>query len=159
LVAVTGDIVDSKRHHRWVLPVLGRLRWKVAAFAILGNHDVWHEPNLTRRRLRRLGMHVLGNGWTQIQVRGRPMVVVGQETPWYTPAPDLTDCPPDVFRLCLSHTPDNVGWGRRNGVDLMLSGHVHGGQVRLPMVGSVFVPSRYGRRYDTGVFDESPTVL
>lgn len=159
LVAVTGDIVDSKRHHRWVVPVLGRLRWKVAAFAILGNHDAWHEPGLTRRRLRRIGMRVLGNTWEQIQVRGQPLVVIGQETPWYTPEPDLTSCPPDTFRLCLSHTPDHVGWARRNGVDLMLSGHVHGGQVRLPVVGSVFVPSCYSRRYDMGVFDEAPTVL
>ena len=41
----------------------------------------------------------------------------------------------------------------------MLSGHVHGGQVRFPLFGSVLVPSRYGRRYDCGVFDEAPTLL
>jgi predicted MPP superfamily phosphohydrolase len=41
----------------------------------------------------------------------------------------------------------------------MLSGHVHGGQIQLPFVGSVFVPSVYGRRYDRGVFVEPPTVL
>jgi predicted MPP superfamily phosphohydrolase len=44
-------------------------------------------------------------------------------------------------------------------VDLMLSGHVHGGQIRLPWVGSVLVPSRHGRRYDCGTFEEPPTVL
>jgi predicted MPP superfamily phosphohydrolase len=159
LVAVTGDLVDSKRHHRWVVPVLGRLRWKTAAFAILGNHDKLYEPELTRRRLRRLGMRVLGNTWEQVEVRGQPLVVIGQETPWFTPAPDLTSCPPETFRLCLSHTPDHVGWARRNGIDLMLSGHVHGGQVRLPLVGSVFVPSCYSRRYDVGIFDEPPTLL
>lgn len=159
IVAVTGDVVDSKRHHRWVLPVLGRLRWRAHAFAILGNHDRWHEPELTRRRLRKLGMTVLSNTWQQVQVRGLPLVVIGQEAPWFWPPPDLSDCPPDAFRLCLSHTPDHIRWARRNGVDLMLSGHVHGGQVRLPVVGSVFVPSRYIRRYDLGVFDEPPTVL
>ena len=41
----------------------------------------------------------------------------------------------------------------------MLSGHVHGGQIRLPLIGSMLVPSRYGRRYDCGVFDEPPTLL
>ena len=41
----------------------------------------------------------------------------------------------------------------------MLSGHVHGGQIRLPLIGSLLVPSRYGRRYDCGVFAEGPTLL
>ena len=41
----------------------------------------------------------------------------------------------------------------------MLSGHVHGGQVRVPLFGSILVPSRYGRRYDSGLFDEPPTLL
>ena len=41
----------------------------------------------------------------------------------------------------------------------MLSGHNHGGQVRVPLFGSIFVPSRYGRRYDMGTFFEAPTLL
>jgi predicted MPP superfamily phosphohydrolase len=41
----------------------------------------------------------------------------------------------------------------------MLSGHNHGGQIRLPIFGSLFVPSRYSRRYDMGTFHEPPTVL
>jgi predicted MPP superfamily phosphohydrolase len=159
LIAFTGDLIDTKRHHRWIVPVLGRLRWRVAAFAILGNHDSWFEHALARRRLRRVGMRVLGNGWEQIEVRGEPLVVVGHEGPWFRPGPDLGACPPDVFRLCLSHTPDNLPWARRNRIDLMLSGHNHGGQIRLPVVGSVFVPSRFGRRYDCGVFHEPPTLL
>jgi predicted MPP superfamily phosphohydrolase len=159
LVALTGDVVDSDEHYRWVLPVLGRLRWRVAAFAILGNHDSWHGPERTRRRLRRLGMHVLGNGWTRLEVRGRPLVVVGHEGPWFGPAPDLAGCPPEPFRLLLSHTPDNLGWARRHGVDLMLAGHNHGGQIRFPVVGSVFVPCRTGRRYDCGTFHRPPTLL
>jgi predicted MPP superfamily phosphohydrolase len=159
LVAVTGDFVDTWQHHRWIVPVLGRLRWKTAAFAILGNHDSWFDPLLIRRRLRRLGMHVLANAWTQIEVRGEPLVVIGNESPWFTPAPDLSTCPAGGFRLCLSHTPDNIRWARQHDIDLMLSGHVHGGQIRLPGIGSVFVPSRYGRKYDCGTFDENPTVL
>ena len=159
LVAVTGDLADGLDYIRWIVPVLGRLRWKVAGLAILGNHDAWYAPDKVRRRLRRLGMHVLGNGWERIEVRGEPMTAIGQESPWFHPAPDLSACPPGPFRLCLSHTPDNIRWARRAGVDLMLSGHVHGGQVRLPVFGSVLVPSRYGRRYDCGIFDEGPTLL
>src|SRR5438270_52957 len=46
LIAVTGDVVDSPHHHRWVVPLLGRLRYHVAAFAVLGNHDSYFEPEL-----------------------------------------------------------------------------------------------------------------
>src|SRR5205807_315674 len=140
VVAVTGDVVDSKKHLRWVIPLLGRLRWRFGAFAILGNHDSWYEPELIRRRLRRLGMCVLGNGFVTREVRALPMVVIGHEGPWFRPGPDLAECPTG-FRLCLSHTPDNIAWARKHEIDLMLSGHVHGGQIRLPLVGSIFVPS------------------
>jgi predicted MPP superfamily phosphohydrolase len=159
LVAVTGDIADSIEHHRWIIPVLGQLRWRTAGLAILGNHDSWYEPHWVRRRLARLRFHVPGNGWERLEVRGEPLLVIGHEGPWFRPAPDLSACPQGPFRLCLSHTPDNLPWAKRAGVDLMLSGHVHGGQIRFPLVGSVVVPSKYGRRYDGGVFDEPPTVL
>jgi len=159
LVAITGDIVDGPRHHRWLLPILGRLRWQVAAFAILGNHDKWYDPPKTRRRLGKLGIRVLGNGWQQLAVRGQPLTVIGHEGPWFRPEPDLTQCPPEGFRLCLSHTPDNLPWARRHQVDLMLAGHVHGGQIRIPGIGSILVPSRYSRRYDCGTFHEPPTLL
>jgi hypothetical protein len=159
LVALTGDLVDTDWHHRWLVPLLGRLRWRVAGFAILGNHDLWHDPALTRRRLRRLDLCVLENAWKRIEVRGHPLVVIGHEGPWFRPGPDLTACPAEAFRLCLSHTPDNIGWARRHGIDLLLAGHNHGGQIRLPLLGPVFVPSRYSRRYDCGTFAEPPTLL
>jgi predicted MPP superfamily phosphohydrolase len=159
LVCVTGDIADSFHHQGWIVPALGWLRWKVAAFAILGNHDYYYDPPFIRRRLTRLGMTYLGNGWQQAEVRGEPLVVIGHEGPWGGPAPDLTGCPTGPFRLCLSHTPDNIRWARRHGIDLMLSGHVHGGQIRFPILGSLLVPSRYGRRYDCGTFHEKPTFL
>jgi predicted MPP superfamily phosphohydrolase len=159
VVALTGDIVDSVHHQGWIMPALSWLRWNVAAFAILGNHDFWFDPAEVRRRLEERGFRVLANGWQQLEVRGEPMVVIGNEYPWLLPSPDLTSCPTGPFRFCLSHTPDNIRWARRAGVDLMLSGHVHGGQIRFPVVGSVLVPSLYGRHYDCGTFDEKPTLL
>jgi predicted MPP superfamily phosphohydrolase len=159
VVAFTGDLVDTNVHYRWIVPLLGRLKWREAGLAILGNHDSWRDANLIRRRLRKLRMHVLGNDWKLLYLRGEPLVVVGHEGPWFKGVADLSDCPTDPFRLCLSHTPDHIEWARQNGIDLMLSGHVHGGQIRFPAIGSVFVPSRYGRRYDCGTFLRPPTLL
>jgi predicted MPP superfamily phosphohydrolase len=158
IVAITGDIADSPTHHRWIVPLLGRLRWRIAAFAILGNHDHRFDVPVIRRRLRRLGIQVPGNTWLQTEVRNEPLVVIGHEGPWLRPGPDLANCPPG-FRLCLSHTPDNLPWACRHKVDLMLSGHVHGGQIRIPVFGSVLVPSQFGRRYDCGAFARAGTLL
>ena len=72
--------------------------------------------------------------------------------------PDLSGAP-GHFRLCLSHTPDNFYWAVANGIQLMLCGHVHGGAIRVPVVGSIFVPSLYGRRFDQGVFERDGTVM
>jgi predicted MPP superfamily phosphohydrolase len=159
LVCLTGDVVDGDEYCEWIAPVLGQLRWNVAAFAILGNHDWWQDAERVRAKLRGLGMRVFGNAWERHQVRGEPLTVIGHEGPWFRPEPDLTGCPADGFRLLLSHSPDNYRWARQHRIDLMLSGHAHGGQVRLPLFGSIFVPCQTGRRYDTGTFHEPPTLL
>jgi len=159
IVAITGDIVDTRNHHSWIVPLFSLLRWRVAAWAVLGNHDSWYHPEEIRRLLRQSGIDVLGNCWKPVEIRGEPLVVIGNENPWMRPVPDLSDCPKDVFRLCLSHTPDNIRWAQKNRVDLMLSGHNHGGQVRLPVIGPILVPSCYSRRYDGGTYEEDSTVL
>jgi predicted MPP superfamily phosphohydrolase len=73
--------------------------------------------------------------------------------------PDWSQVPADAFRLFLCHTPDHIQWARSQQVDLMLSGHNHGGQVVLPVLGPVYSPSIYGTRYASGVFWEEPTLL
>jgi len=159
LIVLTGDIVDSDDHHRWIVPLLGRLRWKVAAFAILGNHDFRHQPQRVRRRLCRIGFQVVSNTCHTLCVRDTLLHVIGHEGPWLRPEPDLSALSPEGLRICLSHTPDNAPWGVRVGIDLMLSGHVHGGQIRLPLIGPVFMPSVYGRRWDQGVYAIGPMRL
>ena len=159
IVAITGDLIDTDTHHRWLLPLLSRLDWNEAAFAILGNHDIWHRPERIRRRLARLGMTVLDNRWRTAEIRGETLLAIGHEGPWFQPEPDLKGSPEAAFKLLLSHTPDNINWARAQGINLMLSGHNHGGQIRLPLFGSLFVPSFYSRRYDCGLFHRSPTLL
>ena len=158
LLIVSGDIVDHNKYLDWIEPVLGPLKWNVAALAIMGNHDWWMDYDAVRSRLAALGMKIISNRYEAIDVRGETVVAIGHEGPWFRPPPDLAGCPAG-FRLLVSHTPDNIGWARRNDCRLMLSGHNHGGQIRLPIFGSLFVPSRFSRRYDMGTFHEPPTVL
>ncbi len=159
VVLLAGDFVDTDAHIEWIGPLFGRLKWKEAGFAILGNHDQHHQPEQVREELAKVGYAVLGNGWREVTIRGERCVAIGHEGPWFTPAPDLSDLPTGVFRLCLSHTPDNFYWGVRNGIDLMVSGHVHGGGIRVPLIGPIFTPSKYGRRFDLPAFKEKDTLL
>ncbi len=159
LVVMAGDVVDTDHHHAWIQPVLGRLTATGHKLAVLGNHDAKHDPKQLRAELAAAGYTVLGNGWRELTVRGERVVVVGHEGPWFQPGPDLTAAPAGPFRLCVSHSPDNFPWAVRNGCGLTVAGHVHGGQVRLPVVTSIFVPSTYGRRFDQGVHELPGGVL
>ncbi len=159
VIALVGDFLDSDTHHEWLAPLLGKLRWTELGVAILGNHDRHHDPDRLRQELTDLGYTVVSNRWQQVTVRGEPVVLVGQEMPWFRPGPDLTTAPVGPFRLCLSHTPDHFAWAAEHGVDLMLSGHTHGGGIRIPVIGPIFTPCYYGRRHDMGVYQKGDTVL
>jgi predicted MPP superfamily phosphohydrolase len=159
VVALAGDYLDSHTHHDWIPRVLGKLKWNECGVAILGNHDCPYDPWKTRELLAGLGYHVVSDTWKMVTIRGQECVLIGHEGPWFRKTPDLTGAPKEPFRLCVSHTPDHFYWGAKHGVDLMLCGHVHGGQIRVPVVGSIFVPSRYSRRFDQGVFEEGRTLM
>ena len=58
--------------------------------------------------------------------------------------------PPDLFTILLYHSPDLAPQASAAGIDLMLSGHTHGGQVRLPGLGAVYASSLYGKRFEAG---------
>ncbi len=155
LVVLGGDYLDSDAHRTWIAPLFSKLRWTEGGYAVVGNHDEYHDPDKTRSELAAAGFRVLSNCWEIATIRGVRCLVVGHEGPWFRPAPSLRDAPENLFRLCISHSPDNFYWGQANRVNLMLCGHVHGGQIRIPVIGSIFVPSVYGRRFDMGVFESS----
>lgn len=158
LVVISGDVIDDDSYLVWIEELLSPLQWKYAGFAILGNHDWWKDSEGVRERLRKLKFQVLGNTWSSCEIAGHRLIAIGHEGPWFRPPPELSQLP-EGFRLLISHTPDNIAFAKRHQIPLMLSGHNHGGQIRLPFIGSIFVPSIYARRFDMGTFQEGPTLL
>ena len=165
LVVITGDILDKWRCLDWLPATLGRLRARAGVYFILGNHDLRVRDVATlRRTLVECGLIDLGGHAMTIEIRGEKILLAGNELPWFGPAP-----PPEslaapaagdrVFRILLSHSPDQLPWARRHDFDLMLAGHTHGGQICFPGIGPVVSPSRFGVRYASGLFDEPPTIL
>lgn len=145
--------------------VLAGLRAKVGVVGVRGNHDWWEEGALTDRELTRAGVRMIDNGRVFVtpsrRVADAPsegLCVGGVGDLWTDEqnyARALGGLPADMPRLLLAHNPDTaeeprlVHSGHR--VDLMLSGHTDGGQVRLPFIGAPVTMSRYGQKYVRGL--------
>jgi predicted MPP superfamily phosphohydrolase len=164
LILLTGDLIDSAGCFAWIDETFAQLRARYGVFFILGNHDLrTRDPAGLRRRLVEAGLIDVGGRWHEVATPGGRVVLAGNEQPWFAAAEP--DCDPDganhgdSLRICLAHSPDQLPWARRLNFDLMLAGHLHGGQVCLPGIGPLLAPSLHGVRYASGVFDEPPTVL
>jgi predicted MPP superfamily phosphohydrolase len=162
LVLLTGDILEKEPCLSWIDSTLGRLDARFGKFFILGNHEYrLRDPMRLRQALTDVGFIDLGSGWQNLPVGGAEVLLAGNERPWFGTHPVLPrrDDHTAQFRLLLSHTPDQLSWAQANGFDLMLAGHNHGGQIRLPYLGALIAPSKYGSRYAGGLYDEPPTLL
>lgn len=161
LTVITGDIIERAECLDWVNQSLARLESKYPKMFVLGNHDnrVGAEP--IRERMEQAGFVNMAARWQRFDTDRGPMLVAGNEEPWFPPAADLTDFPTgnDGLRLALVHTPDLIWWGRDQGFHLLLAGHNHGGQIRLPGLGALVAPSKHGTRYASGVFRQGGTVM
>ncbi len=162
IIAVTGDITDNNVCIDWIPDTLGRLRARYGVYYIFGNHDLRFDWKRMARLLDDCGLIYVGGRWLSVEVRGQPFLLAGNELPWFTPAADPRTFPPRSelpFRLILAHSPDQLQWARQADADLMLAGHTHGGQIRLPFIGPILSPSMQGVQYASGLFHVPPTIL
>jgi len=163
LIVLTGDYISKRERlpllERWLH---GMARPRYGSFAVLGNHDHWTgEPDRVTAVLGSAGVEVLRGACKTVALSpGARIRICGTEAPW-GPAlgRDLADAPHDLPSLVLSHTPDNVYDLAELDAGAVFAGHTHGGQIRLPVLGALIVPSRYGRRFDRGHFVVSGTHL
>ncbi|MFO0787914.1 MAG: metallophosphoesterase [Pirellulales bacterium] len=163
LIAITGDIVEGDAFIEWLPGTLGRLRSRHGVFYVLGNHDRRATESTIKRVLADYGLIHVGHDCRRITIHDEPLLIGGNELPWYKPAADFTKTSrnSDVWtpRILLAHSPDQFHWAQEQDIDLMMAGHLHGGQIRFPLMGAITSPSRHGVRYAAGVFRAGNTVM
>jgi predicted MPP superfamily phosphohydrolase len=163
LVVLLGDyVIQGVVGGRFIPPEttaaeLGYVRARLGAYAVLGNHDHWLDGPRVARAFGQAGIRVIDDDVAQLGTPEQALWLVGIRDIW-TGWPDV----PALMRrvpaaepvLAATHNPD-IFPSLPPGVDLLLAGHTHGGQVRLPLIGPPMVPSSYGRRYASGHVKEA----
>ena len=163
MFVLTGDYTTTYR--RYIEPcaeALSALRAPEGVWAILGNHDHYTDPELTTRALQRQHIAVLNNAHTTLQ-RGSDAIQLSGIDDWSWAANDwaraFSGLRPNTPTVLLSHQPSVLDLEETKNVALILSGHTHGGQVKLPFVGA---PARFATqdlKYARGLFRRGETQL
>jgi predicted MPP superfamily phosphohydrolase len=135
LIALTGDYISHERHYAApCAEIVGRLRARCGVFAVLGNHDHWTDAALITDLFRAEGIKVLINEGMRFEKDGASFWLAGVDDTMV----GLEDLPlalagarREEMKLLLAHNPIILRRAARAGVDLVLSGHTHGGQVTI----------------------------
>ncbi len=151
IAVFTGDFISHIKALSCISDIV-RPIGKYATYAVLGNHDYWVDPVGIAQRLRACGLHVLTNETEKLSIGTTQIAVTGYDYPWGTREEHIPSQPEGVLHLVLTHTPDNIYRLVNAKADMVFAGHCHAGQVRLPLRGSIVVPSIYGCRFDHGHF-------
>ncbi len=155
LILLGGDYISRGLDYlRPVTQVLRRLEAPLGIYGVLGNHDYWQDPAAIRAALRQSGIVDVTNAGRWVSRDGSRIRIAGVGDLWqddqdlHTALAGVQDH--DAVIL-LSHNPDYVMQLNDKRVGLVLSGHTHGGQIRLPRFGPVITNSKYGQRLASGL--------
>lgn len=173
IIAITGDMIDSRNTNIEVALAFAEKAMKIApCYYVTGNHEArvseWAE---LKAGLEAAGVVVLENERTEIELSGETITILGVDDPSFhtdylfgdsasvvgnTLAAISTE--DDGFAVLLSHRPELFDTYVEYGMNLVLSGHAHGGQFRLPFVGGLVAPNQgLFPKYDSGLYTDGST--
>ncbi|MBI4367888.1 MAG: metallophosphoesterase [Candidatus Omnitrophica bacterium] len=177
LIFITGDVIDDDGGIETAARLLSGLRARYGTFLVLGNHEYYnyeamdnvryhlglgkttlHRNNVSQfvSEMKRIGIRVLVNESTRLEVHGNPVLIGGTDDP-VTQQIDferaLHGLSPETFNILLIHHLDGLLKLSHRGVDFAFAGHTHGGQLRFPLIGPLVCETKLPRRYVEGLHD------
>ena len=173
MIAITGDLVDSRNTDIEVALQFVREAVKIApCYYVTGNHEARiSEYDELKEAMEAAGVTVLKDAQTEISLTGEFITLIGVNDPSYQTDYLFGDAKTvmntkleelhteqDRFTILLSHRPELFETYVDHDLDLVLSGHAHGGQFRLPFVGGLVAPNQgFFPEYDAGIYTEGNT--
>ena len=173
MIAITGDLIDSRNTDIEVALKFVREAVKIApCYYVTGNHEARvNEYGELKAGMETAGVTVLEDVRTEISMEGATITLIGVNDPSYqtdylfgdsetvmnTKLEELHTEDGELTVL-LSHRPELFDTYTDHGIDLVLSGHAHGGQFRLPFIGGLVAPNQgFFPEYDAGIYTEGNT--
>lgn len=174
MIAFTGDLIDSSRTN---METAGKLAQNLAEIApcyyVTGNHEAWigEQYQTLEKKLLDAGVVTLHDNFVQVTKNQEMIQLAGLDDPDFTDRDssiqqsmletklnnmNLTD----DYCILLSHRPETFNAYVSSHIDLVLSGHAHGGQFRLPLIGGIVAPNQgFFPTYDAGMYSENQTTM
>lgn len=174
IIAITGDLIDSRNTNIEIALHFAEEAMKIApCYYVTGNHEARiPEYDDLKSGLTGLGIVVLEDERLEIQRLGEKIAVIGVNDPSFETNYLFGDAAAvlrlklqeykneDTYTVLLSHRPELLETYAQCGVDLVLSGHAHGGQVRIPFLGGLVAPNQgLFPKYDAGMFIKENTTM
>ncbi|MBT2216205.1 metallophosphoesterase [Virgibacillus dakarensis] len=158
LIVFTGDLVDEPNTYNWnhqLITVLRTLTAKQGKYWIYGNHDHGgYGTNVVKDTMEQADFQLLQNQHVTLNKDNDGIILAGIDD-LMLGRPDLTktlkQANPDLFTILLAHEPDFADTSVKYPVNIQLSGHSHGGQVRFPFIGDLYTPA-YAEKYVQGKY-------
>ncbi|HSQ63253.1 MAG TPA: metallophosphoesterase, partial [Polyangiaceae bacterium] len=163
LAVVTGDMVTSgTEFHGDIADVLGELRAKDGVVVSMGNHDYFGDGEPLVSLLSARGVRVMRNEGDFLRRGDRNVYLAAIDDTWTRRADldaALAGRPPATPTILLAHDPDSFRAAAKRGVDLVLSGHTHGGQIAVPFFAAHVNLSKLSHHYHLGIYRRGKSTL
>jgi predicted MPP superfamily phosphohydrolase len=175
MIAVTGDLIDARHTNTAVAMEFIEAAVKIApVYFVTGNHEAWSgEYEALKQQLIQAGVNVLDGKVEEVAYKGEQITLLGIEDPSFSERSAYVGDQETVdesikelvydkagYSILLSHRPEVFSIYAANEVNLVLTGHAHGGQFRIPFVGGVVAPDQgLFPQYTSGVFIENDTQM
>lgn len=168
VIFITGDLIDSNRYNLQQSLLAVREFVKIAdVYYVIGNHEVAiNQVTEIYNALEEIGVHILPNVATWVERGGERIAIAGIEDPLNGTDTQtmlhtaLSTVPKDMFTMLLAHRPEKFDIYVKNELDLIFTGHAHGGQIRIPFVGGLVAPGQgFFPVYTAGFYEENGTTM
>ena len=174
IIVLTGDLIDSNHTNLEVALSFARKAVKIApCYFVTGNHEAWvgSQYEELKTSLENAGVTVLQDEAIELNYGDECIQLIGLNDPDFSERDSfLSESILETklsqvnisngFTILLSHRPEYFNVYQNKNIDLVLSGHAHGGQFRLPFLGGVIAPNQgFFPKYDAGIYTENGTTM